>query len=166
MADSQGKRAASPVPGRPQDPGRSTPSAGGAGEPPARGQDLGRARAKVAWGWVSEVEKRFNAGGPKKRYGTLASKLPTLLQVSGLGQTLAFLFSKGDGGKADKPEGLLFSQLADHLRDRLRKETKADFMQIVLDLTPAEYRTATREALAVAEWLKRFAEGRLGTEDV
>lgn len=141
---------------------------------PAKGADLGRQRALVAWTWVTQAE----AGGEKrggerneqrletfrKRYGTLARKLPSLLQVSGLGQTLAFLFSKG-GTKREGADWLLFSQLATHLRERLNRTDGADFMALVMELSPAEYRNATREAAAVAEWLKRFAEGRLGMED-
>jgi CRISPR-associated protein Cmr5 len=84
--------------------------------------------------------------------------------VSGLGQTLAFLFSKGERN-ADKPEQMLFTQLTEHLRSRLRPAPTGDFMVAVLDLSPAAYRTATREALAVADWLKRFAEGRLESEE-
>lgn len=132
----------------------------------SKGVHLGRARAKIAWGWVEQVLSRFSGeSGDKaqKRYGTLARKLPALLQVSGLGQTLAFLFAKSRQGES--AEGLLFSQFAGHLRDRLQLRPEGDFMYAVLDLTPAAYRAATQEALAVADWLKRFAEGRLASEE-
>lgn len=140
-----------------------------AGETAPSGQrivakDAGRFRAKVAWGWVTAAEARFPKEKERKRYGTLARKLPTYLQVSGLGQTLAFLFSKGERDK-DKPESLLLSQLSDHLRSRLSPPPTGEIMSAILELSPAAYRTATREALAIADWLKRFAEGRLDAEE-
>lgn len=146
-------------------------------EPATRRKGLGqgRERARAAWGWVDQVEKRYPLEGSKrgdvesnergrKRYGTLARKLPGMIQTSGLGQTLAFLFSKGSG-EPNKPEHLLFTQLAGHLRENFSQFPAANPMQLVIDLSPTDYRSATREAFAVAEWLKRFAEGRLGTED-
>lgn len=147
---------------------------------PPRGSKIGRARARRAWGWVDEAEQ--GKGKPfKDRYGTLARKLPSLLQVSGLGQTLAFLFSRG-AAKKDNADWLLFVQLAEHLRERFpgpkakenvnKAKENVDkvmenvaFMRLVMEYSPTDYRSATREAAAVAEWLKRFAEGRLGTED-
>lgn len=133
----------------------------------ARAVELGRERARVAWDWVDTAIHTLR--GDRSRYGTLARKLPSLLQTSGLGQTLAFLFAKA-GGNAKKAEGLLFEQLTTHLRKRLGRPPATGQsldlgMQLVLDLEPAEYRRATAEAFAAAEWLKRFVEGRIEDED-
>lgn len=117
-----------------------------------------QAPATVAWQWVTAAKV-----GPKPaRYGTLARKLPSMLQVSGLGQTLAFLFSKGheNGKKKDKAEALLFRHLGEYLRE-VSKRSQGDFMEVLLSLSPEEYRAATRQLAEVAEWLKRFAEGNL-----
>jgi CRISPR-associated protein Cmr5 len=118
-------------------------------------------RAQAAWTWVGEAEALGD------RYGTLAAKLPSLLQVSGLGQTLAFLYARGyDRGKPDerKPHGLLVKQLGGYVQDYC-KRPKGDPMETLLSLTPTEYRAATKELMAIAEWLKRFAEGRLGKDE-
>lgn len=145
------------------------PAPAGAKEQQPRAVELGRARARVAWGWVDTAVQTLRSD--RARYGTLARKLPSLLQTSGLGQTLAFLFAKA-GGSAKKAEGLLLEQLTTHLRQQLKKTLAAGSVQqldhsiqLVLDLTPSEYRRATAEAFAVAEWLKRFAEGRIEAEE-
>lgn len=129
---------------------------------PSRGQDRGQKRAAYAWNCVSEVEKAGSKIGD--RYGTLARKLPGRLQVSGLGQTLAFLFAraKGAGGSA---EGLLLKHLGEHLKREFNRRADETPMETVLMLSPAQYRHGTRELMALAEWLKRFAEGKLGQED-
>lgn len=127
-------------------------------------RDLGRRRALAAWGWVNEAEQLAK----RDRYGTLARKLPSYLQVSGLGQTLAFLYGRGFArGKPDEQsaEGLLLKQIGAYLQDFCKRPRVVDPMETLLSLRPAEYRAATRELVAIAEWLKRFAEGRLGEED-
>ncbi len=131
--------------------------------------ELGRERARVAWDWVDKALQALRSDRDRARYGTLARKLPSLLHTSGLGQTLAYLFAKA-AGNANKPEGLLLEQLTTHLRRRLGRPPAASqslhpCMQLVLDLEPAEYRRATAEAFAAAEWLKRFAEGQIEDED-
>lgn len=117
-----------------------------------------QAPATVAWQWVTAAKV-----GPKPaRYGTLARKLPSMLQVSGLGQTLAFLYSKGhdNGNGKEKAEALLFQQLGDHLV-KIAKRPQGNPMEALLSLGPGEYRAVTRQLAEVADWLKRFAEGNL-----
>jgi CRISPR-associated protein Cmr5 len=106
---------------------------------------------------VAEAEKRPDSA----RYGTLARKLPGYLQVSGLGQTLAFLFAKG-GDDDKKAEGLLLFQLGQHLKERGLMQRNRAPMEALVEMSPADYRQATREAMAIAEWLRRFAAGKLG----
>ncbi|MCC6552090.1 MAG: type III-B CRISPR module-associated protein Cmr5 [Polyangiaceae bacterium] len=103
-------------------------------------------------------------GRASARYGTLARKLPSYLQVSGVGQTLAFLFGRS-GGDQRAPEGLLLKHLGEHLKKELRRPPEEAPMDTVLGMTLSQYRQATRELMELAGWLKRFAEGRLGQED-
>lgn len=121
--------------------------------------------AVLAWQWVSEAEHHAKPA----RYGTLARKLPSMLQVSGLGQTLAFLYAKGyDGGNPsrDKAEAMLFRQLGGYLIELSKRSQQPDAaMEALLSLSPGEYRAVTRKLSEVAEWIKRFAEGRLASEN-
>lgn len=127
-------------------------------------RDRSQERAKSAWGWVDEAvnnDKKIQGD-----YGRLARKLPSYLQVSGLGQTMAFLFSGREEKKTTAHE-LLFKQLAAHLRGVLQgsrddgKLPAIRGMEFLVAMDPVQYRVATREAQAVAEWLKRCAEGRI-----
>lgn len=128
---------------------------------PGRARLHTQERAQKAWEYVDAVTKEGD--GVQARYGTLARKLPSYLQVSGLGQTLAFLYAKRSSDKKTTAEGRLLEQLTGYLRSTLRRERLASdvVMSVVLALEPAEYRRATREIAALATWLKRFAEGRL-----
>ncbi|MEZ4363816.1 MAG: type III-B CRISPR module-associated protein Cmr5 [Kofleriaceae bacterium] len=120
--------------------------------------------AVLAWQWVSQAADH----GKAARYGTLARKLPSMLQVSGLGQTLAFLYSKGYEGpkpKSDSAEALLFRQLGGYLIELSKQAKQPDAaMEALLSLSPGDYRAVTRQLSEVAGWIKRFAEGRLAHE--
>lgn len=137
---------------------------------PGRARQHAQDRAQRAWAWVEAVRRERR--DVQQRYGTLARKLPGYIQASGLGQTMAFLLARrGEPREHDErgesrettAEGLLFDHLDRHLRDILRRQraSSRNPMALILELTPAEYRRATRELMALASWLKRFAEGRL-----
>lgn len=117
-------------------------------------RDLDRSRAAQAWKDIQEVKpKNYQA-----KYGSLARKMPTLIQTNGLGQTLAFLKAKGKEHH---------SQMFDHLSGWLitRIAGTGDFLNRVFDMESQTYRLATTEALAFLQWLKRFAEAELGSEE-
>lgn len=135
-------------------------------------------RAKWAWEAVDEIaalERSDKSDKVKARYGTRARKLPSYLQVNGLGQTLAFLYAKGKGEGAKGGGGALGSgdaYLLRHLRDRVLRTIRHDNLQRTSDdvmatytgLDPDQHRLVSAELAATAQWLKRFAEGRLEEE--
>ncbi|MDR7491958.1 MAG: type III-B CRISPR module-associated protein Cmr5 [Armatimonadota bacterium] len=82
-------------------------------------------------------------------------RLPSRILASGLGQTLAFYASKGD----EEVEAAVGAELARFLIDKPRCVDLLDHVATRCDL--AEYRRLTREALAYAEWLKRYAAALL-----
>ncbi|MBK9368684.1 MAG: type III-B CRISPR module-associated protein Cmr5, partial [Deltaproteobacteria bacterium] len=57
--------------------------------------------AQQAYSGVKRFTKDFGDTDKRLqgRYLTLARKLPAMLQVNGLGQTVAFLYSKGKGAQ-------------------------------------------------------------------
>jgi|GEM_PF-5819627 len=72
------------------------------------------------------------------------------------------------GTRADQA---LFEDLDDFLRDDrfglfTGERRERPLMEIILGCEPAHYRRATREVQAMADWLKRFAEAELETEEV
>ncbi len=81
--------------------------------------------------------------------------VPTLVLENGLGQTLAFLLSK------QKTE---HTNICDILRDWLGQEIQAlqtkdnfSFLQNLARLEQHSYLRAQQEALALLQWLKRYA---------
>lgn len=129
-------------------------------------------RASFAWESVKKV-------GDKGKYKDVIRKFPSMVITNGLGNALAFLLSKGtkeiekdENGKKVKVKepdggsehGQLYLHLQEWLCDRRKLITKGqahdDFrlMQGLIQEKSPTYRHATMEALALAGWLKRFAE--------
>ena len=113
---------------------------------------LEQKRAKHAWDCVQKVKSQPFASD----YRSIAVKVPSLILTNGLGQTLAFLRSK--------PDRLHFQSLYRHLADWVgnRVHASGDLLDwLVNTATSQQYRLATMEALALLQWLKRFAEAEL-----
>jgi len=127
---------------------------------------LEQERAQQAWACVQEVTNKPQEF--KKKYGSLARKVPMLVLTNGLGQTLAFLKAKGKNNPADE-HTVLFRHLSSWVLSQVASSTTASngdlLLQWVLQNDSAAYRRATMEALAFLAWLKRFAEAELPTED-
>lgn len=115
---------------------------------PSQQQLSEQARASRAWDEIEKVRSR------QKEYGTLARKLPALIQTNGLGQTLAFLRSKPDKSHFTQ----LYSQISGWVVERM--EASGDLLEWVIKNDSNRYRRATAEALALALWLRRFAEAK------
>lgn len=122
-------------------------------------------RAQWAWNAVEVVAKEMSQT-KKSEYKSIVRKLPSLIQVSGLGQTLAFLYSRR-GKQAKTAHGTLLWQLSKRLLPSTRQTTDNrrqatdNVMSYLVNMEPDAYRYATRKIMSDAEWLKRFAEGRL-----
>jgi CRISPR-associated protein Cmr5 len=126
---------------------------------------LAQERAQQAWACVQEVTNKPQEF--KKKYGSLARKVPMLVLTNGLGQTLAFLKAKGKNDPADE-HTVLFRHLSSWVLSQVASSTTAnngDLLQWVLQNDSAAYRRATIESLAFLTWLKRFAEAELPTEE-
>ncbi|HWP34532.1 MAG TPA: type III-B CRISPR module-associated protein Cmr5 [Thermodesulfobacteriota bacterium] len=99
----------------------------------------------------------------KKAYRQELQQLPARILASGLGQTLAFYASKG-GVENRGVEADVGAELARFL---IKKPRCIDLLEHLTreNLDLAEYRRLTREALAYAEWLKRYAAALLPKPD-
>jgi len=119
---------------------------------PSALRTLEQDRARYAWNCVQKVKNQTFAGD----YRTIAVKVPSLILTNGLGQTLAFLRSK--------PDRLHFQSIYRHLAEWVgnRVHASGDLLDwLVKEATSQQYRLATMEALALLQWLKRFAEAEL-----
>lgn len=123
-------------------------------------RDLDRLRAESAWSSIHTF-KETQSEKICKKYGTLARQMPTYIQINGLGQSLAFLKAKNE---------LHHQQVLQHITDWFCRryqwdEESTDLLKNLLDMSSQQYRLATSEALAFLQWLKRFAEAELGSEE-
>jgi CRISPR-associated protein Cmr5 len=113
-------------------------------------------RAKYAAACVNEAKRN---GG--KEYSSYGRRAGALIQTQGLGQALAFWYSKR---QKEKAYDLLYQHMSSWLNQQLR--TNKDILQwITQDASTEDYRRATAEAQAFLIWLKRFAEAELGDDD-
>jgi CRISPR-associated protein Cmr5 len=133
----------------------------------SRQQTLEQKRAARAWQCVEEANRQDDE--IKKKYSTQARKLGSLIQTNGLGQSLAFVYSKAKfrekkRGPEAQANGMLFTQLSDWVKGKLSASGE-DLLKAIVEEDNVFYRRATVEALAFLEWLKRFAEAELPTEE-
>lgn len=125
-------------------------------------QTLDQQRAKQAW---DDIQSVVNRDEIKKKYGSLARKVPMLVLTNGLGQTLAFLRAKGKNDTGDE-HNVLFRHLSAWTMSQIAPNPgNQNLLDWVLNNDSAAYRRATTEALAYLIWLKRFAEAELPTEE-
>ena len=95
----------------------------------------------------------------KKDYGRQCLKLPVLIHKCGLCQTLSFFKAK----YAEKPDKAYYNQLMIDIKQAMGITGDA-LHDIALQADFAEYQWMTREALACADWFKRYAEAILKVE--
>ncbi len=125
---------------------------------------LEQRRAEQAWKDIQSVLEKDESF--KKKYGSLARKVPMLVLTNGLGQTLAFLRAKGEKGAQNNEYEILFQHLSAWTMSQVAPEAaNKDLLNWILKNDSVSYRWATAEALAYLVWLKRFAEAELPTEE-
>lgn len=116
-------------------------------------QTLEQKRAKSAWDQVESVDENS-----RSKYATLARKLPSMIQINGLGATLAFLLAKGKS-KSDDGHTLIFRHLSDWLKSQeIVDRSSANVMLFIQHTDMDNYRRATAEAIEYGIWLRRFVE--------
>lgn len=104
--------------------------------------------ASRAMRFVRGMEKSDN----RKELRQELLQLPVRIQTCGLGQTLAFYASKG----SKDIRASIGNELASALTGGKKEET-IGLLELLFALDAASYRAFTREALARAEWMKRYA---------
>jgi len=112
---------------------------------------------------LSELLKEEEASKLRAAYGRQAKRIPAQIQTNGLGQTLAFLRSKGKGQR-DKEHQAVYDDISEWVT-REMGWSGCDLLRKIMDSDSATYRRAMAEAIAYLTWLKRFAEAELPSED-
>lgn len=86
-------------------------------------------------------------------------KMPMLIKTNGLGQTLAFYFSKSKSSEYNQILEILVSYLSEN--GFLSASNSKTLMQNVVELDANKYRLITNETILYLNWLRRFADGLL-----
>lgn len=126
-------------------------------------ENIEHERAKEAWSCVDYVNSK-ETGKFKKDYRSVVMKSPTLILTNGLGQTLAFLKSKGKND-ASNPEEKLYKDVEGWLDKRVKWTVKGGLMEKIIALPNDKFRYATAETLSFLSWMKRFADAVLPKEE-
>lgn len=92
-----------------------------------------------------------------KEYRSVCQSFPAMIHNSGLCQAVAFAEAKG---RSDRDEMKMY---LDDLAQMLGSQ-RDEFASLVRGAGTTEYQRLTREALAAATWLKRYAEALIERE--
>jgi len=103
---------------------------------------------------VSDVFQHMTEGN-RKKYGSMAHKLPVLIRTAGLAQALAFVDSR-----SEEPQ----KRLLEHLAEAVGVGTKGDLLNRSRTAPLTEYMRLTQEVMAALLWYKRFAQSVLGVD--
>jgi CRISPR-associated protein Cmr5 len=95
----------------------------------------------------------------KKQYGSMAHKLPVLIQTAGLVQALSFVQAKSTS-KSGKALEILLNDLAQTLEFANGQALVSESREAEL----SKYLYLTKRCLAALLWYKRFAQSVLGVE--
>jgi len=106
---------------------------------------------------VRDFSTKYAEGSTeRKKYGSMAHKLPVLVRTAGLAQALAFVWSRGDTAQEQ-----LLKDLAATVGS---KGDLDDFLKQSRDLAFYEYMRLSQKVMAALLWYKRFAESVLGVQ--
>lgn len=89
------------------------------------------------------------------------NQLPALIQMNGLGQALAFFRSKGLQGSHGDIYSLIGKWLCETGPGQVFEGGERDVLRAITSSDMFRYMAAQNEALALLEWLKKFAVAML-----
>jgi len=120
---------------------------------------LEQERSNYAFECISEIKKEKDKNF-EKNASSLIAKLGTLILTNGLGNTLAFLFSKA---KDHHLETIAIISNWLYKLEGQNKEVKIDqiMRDFVLDVDVEKYMYYTDETLRLINWLRRFSDAML-----
>ncbi len=128
-----------------------------------KGRTLEQRRAKFA---LEKIQQLSQQQGKAKEAALYIRRLPALTFGNGLGQALAFLLAKAEG-KKDNPARYVYDIVSDWIiRERkIYPENGTDLLESMMNNNRDKYMIAQEEAWALLDWLKKFADALLPTEE-
>ncbi|MEW5323555.1 type III-B CRISPR module-associated protein Cmr5 [Geobacillus thermoleovorans] len=111
-------------------------------------------RAAFAFQEVKQAKERLKTNF--ENYRSYVKKMPSLIQVNGLAQALAFCFQKGREYREIYRS--IAKWMSEQFPDQLNK-ADTELVEVVINLSSADYRLWTMETLALLDWMRKFADG-------
>lgn len=134
---------------------------------------LENGRAEFAYKCVVKAKKPgADYKYKQSEYKGYVKNIPVLIQTNGLGNTLAFITSKGNANNTKNKNNaydLIYEQITQWLRTgdsgcELLPED-IGLLEFVISKRSTTYRQITSEILALLNWLRRLAEGMIEGDD-
>ena len=119
-------------------------------------------RAAMAFSHIGEVKKRGETEDKfRKKYGSIAFKLPILIHSAGLAPALHFIAARTHEGQRE-----ILKHLAIQLKaaDLITGDDAAALLKATREADFEKTRLLSREAQRVLLWYKRFTQSELGVE--
>lgn len=112
-------------------------------------------RAKAAYSYVESVKNETFA----KEYKSYIEKLAPLIKTNGLGNTIAFIYSK----KGNSNSGQAYEKIYDRLEEWLKEQglIEQNLLKEIVLANSRSYRQMTKETLSLANWWRRFVDGMI-----
>lgn len=117
---------------------------------------LEQGRAAYAY----EQVRDFMSSKPKtvsKEYRSYLKKMPAMVQMNGLGETLAFYYAK------DETHRDIYFQVIRWLQRKYGKQllgnNESEALHAILRMDSPDYRVMSMEVVALVNWMRRFADG-------
>lgn len=123
---------------------------------------VGIENGRAAYAFEAVKKAINNPKNGKKEYRSYVKKIPTLIQVNGLGQTLAFCYQKKHEYR------VIYKQLHAWMKKNYPqyfKDETQEFVEAVVNLDSRDYRVLTMETLALLNWMRKFADGMVTKEE-
>ncbi len=125
---------------------------------------LGQKRAEFALDKVLQVTKKMDEKA-RKDFKSFTAGAPSMILQNGFGQALAFWLSKKSEKYLDLFDIIMEWLSYDNGKDVKNKFTtekeRKGFIKELSEMTQKRYLTAQKEALALLEWVKRYANAGL-----
>lgn len=134
--------------------------------------DEGKIGSKISEKDFKEAKEKF-----AKEYKSNVKKVPMHIKTNGLGASCAFMLSKAK--KENNPWQLVYQQLQKWFlednkfckhkpegeKEIILDGKNTDLVKFLVQIDSSHYRAMTVEALALFNWLRRFAEGLIEGEE-
>ena len=132
-------------------------------QPATKLRTMDQERAEYALNKITEIEQGSD-NTRKEEMRRYITGLPALIRTNGLGQALAFYRTKGQGSNHEAIYHLVGTWLCSaESKGRIFSE-HADVLTAITRSDVHPYMAAQNEALALLEWLKKFAVAMLEAE--